>query len=116
MGESKQHLRQKERIRDLARAKGLVAENEIGFWCWSGYHNKPICYYADIFFIGQKVSPTIVELDGPVGHGSKYQSKRDNRRSRDIRDTWGDNIKVHRFTLAELKIASDEEILEDLEL
>lgn len=117
MPESQKHLQQKERIRDIARSKGLIAEVEVPFWCWSEYHSRGICYYADIFTCTNRgATPTIIEVDGHFGHSNRYQGRRDARRTQDIKAMWGDNIEVQRYTLEELKIATDQEIEEDLNL
>lgn len=115
MPESRRHLQQKQRIRNLARAKGLIAELEVPFICWSGYHDKPICYYADIFICSNReATAIIIEVDGYKGHSSRYQSGRDERRTEDVKNLWGDHIVVRRYTIEELKIATDEEIEQDL--
>lgn len=100
MVESKDHLQAKERIQRIARSNGYIAEFEIPFWCFAEYHNRVVCYTADIY-IGANGRPTscIVEIDGYKGHSSRYQSGRDERRTKDIQALWGDNIIVHRFTL-----------------
>jgi hypothetical protein len=113
--ESKQHKHQKERIRDIARNDGYTAENEIPFWCWSGYHARLICYNADIFICSNReATAIIVEIDGYKGHSSEYQYGRDERRTEDIRNTWGSHIEVRRFTIAELEEATDDDIKDDL--
>lgn len=115
MVESRKHIQQKERIRDIARRKGLIAELEVPFICWSGYHGKVIWYSVDIFVCSNRGgTPIIIEIDGYRGHSSKYQSGRDKRRTQDIQALLGDNIVVRRYTLEELKIATDEEIEKDL--
>lgn len=114
MRESPQHLHQKQRIRDLARSRGYIAENEVPFVCWSGFHDKPICYYADIFMLNRKGEASIIEIDGYRGHSSRYQSARDERRTADIKNIWGDDIRIRRYTIKELEILTDEEIEEEI--
>lgn len=117
MEESQKHLRAKERIRDLARARGRIAENEVPFISYSGYRDKVIWYSADIFICsyGQR-APQIIEIDGYKGHRSRFATGRDTRRTEDIKNLWGDNIVVRRYTLEELEIATDEEIQTDLDI
>lgn len=114
MPESRQHEEAKRRIRDIARRKGRIAENEIPFWCWSCFHSKTVCYSADIFLFKFDWTPAIIEIDGYRGHRSEYQSRRDIRRTEDIKAVWGDDIMVHRYTIEELKILTDKEIQKDL--
>jgi hypothetical protein len=113
--ESTDHFKAKERIRNLARAKGLIVINEFILWAWSPYHNKTLPYTCDVFILSiDKTVPTIVEVDGHVGHSNKYQIGRDERRTEDIQSFWGDHIRVRRFTLEELEIATDQEIEKEI--
>ena len=113
--ESKEHEAAKKRIRDIARRRDHIAENEVRFICWSGYHERAISYYADIFVgSNRKATAIIVEIDGYKGHSSKYQTIRDTRRTEDIKNTWGDHIDVRRFTIEELEETTDEEIEKQL--
>lgn len=114
MPESQHHKQEKERIRNLARKKGYIAENEIPFVSWSPYRNKWVDYVADIFIFIGTTRPVIIEVDGYKGHWSRFNKKRDERRTEDIQNTWGENIEVHRFTLEELRILTDKEIEQDL--
>jgi len=115
--ESQEHLQAKERIRNLARSKGYISENEVGFVCWSRYHGRSIIYYADILIVSNKeATATIVEIYGYKGHNSRYQTGRDTRRTEDICSMWGNHIDVRCFTIEELKTATDQEIEEDLNI
>lgn len=123
MPEYPEHEQAKRRIRDIARRKGLISENEIPFWCYSGYHDRVTCYSADIFIMSlDGTKEYIVEIDGYKGHSieykhrhpSSFKAKRDKNRTEDIQALWGDNILVRRYTIQELEILTDEEIEKDL--
>lgn len=115
MLESQDHLRAKERIRDIARKKGLIAENEVPFCSWSCYHGRGLWYSADIFICSNDGrTNAVVEIYGYKGHSSRYQTRRDERRRQDIKAVWGDNIVFRHYTIKELENATDEEIEKDL--
>lgn len=111
--ESPEHLYQKERVRDIARNKGYIAEVEVPFTCWAPYHDKPVSYSADVFILLDRNKPLVVEIDGD-SHSSSYQHNRDKNRTDNMQNLWGDHIRVKRFPLGELINASDEDILYDL--
>lgn len=111
--ESPEHKAAKERIRDLLRREGWVAENEIECKCYSEFCNKKLTYTVDV--IGSKTPRTVIlEVDGYKGHSTRNQAKRDRRRDEDIQRDHGRFIEIIRFELSEIQSATDEEILDDI--
>jgi len=75
-----------------------------------------VSYSFDVFAYSPRKGAIGIEIDGVKGHNTKVQTARDKRRDEDIIRACPSIRRIYRFILSGLKIATDQEIEEDLEI
>ena len=113
--ESPQHLRGKLRLCQIFRDHQFRAECEKRFPCFVELGEMRCRYQVDVYAT-RAARRIIVEVDGWQGHKTTQAFIKDQLRIRRIKEEYGQDIEVYRFTLRRLSKWSDEEIAQEMGL
>lgn len=113
--ESDRHLWGKLRLCQIFRSAGFEAETERRFPCYIELGDFTVEYRADVYATGEG-RKIIAEVDGYKGHKSQRAVMLQKLRARRIRETYGQEIEIHRFTFKRLAKWTKQEIAEEMRL
>jgi hypothetical protein len=118
--ESPRHARGKLLLCKVFRDRGFTTEVERRFHC-PVEGSEIVCrYQVDVYAERTTDDSTkrriIAEVDGYIGHKTQYAIAQQGLRSRRIRERFGSDIEIYRFTFAALSKWTQEEIATEMRL
>ena len=113
--ESPQHKRGKLRLCQILRNHEFRAECEKRFPCFVELGALRCRYQVDVYAT-RRTRRIIAEIDGWTGHKTTQAYTKDQLRIRRIKEEYGQDIEVYRFTLRRLSKWSDKEIAQEMRL
>jgi hypothetical protein len=115
--ESPRHARGKFLLCKVFRDRGFKTEVERRFHC-PVEGSEIVCrYQVDVYAQRARDGRRIIaEVDGYVGHKTQYAIAQQGLRSRRIRERFGSDIEIYRFTFAALSKWTQEEIAAEMNL
>jgi hypothetical protein len=117
--ESPRHARGKLLLCKIFRDRGFKTEVERRFHCPIPGSEVVCRYQVDVY--AERASDTLVrriiaEVDGYIGHKTNYAIAQQGLRSRRIRERFGSDIEIYRFTFDRLTKWTPEEIATEMNI
>lgn len=113
--ESSRHTRGKLLLCKIFRDRGFQTEVERRFPCPVDGSSIVCRYQVDVYAeLGKR--RIIAEVDGYLGHKTQYAIAQQNLRSRRIRERYGSDIEIYRFTFDRLTKWTEEELAAEMRI